>query len=171
VSSSSGTALPASLTVAEVYRGTLGDAAARNELVSQLNLGQAVVNYIGHGSNEIWHANLLTTAAALHLNHDRLPLWLPMTCLNGYFQAPYGDSLSEALLKAPSRGAVAFWASSGLTESADKLTIDDPLVRLLFSPTTTTLGDTTVAAKAATTNLYVRRTWILLGDPTTRLRP
>ena len=130
-----------------------------------------MVNYIGHGSNEIWHANLLTTDVALHLKHDRLPLWLPMTCLNGYFQAPYGDSLAEALLKAPYGGAVAVWASSGLTESADQLPIDDPLVHLLFSPTPTTLGDATLAAKAATTNLDVRRTWILLGDPTTRLRP
>ena len=162
--------LPATVTVAEVYRGQLWDGAA-SQLESQLNLGQAVVNYIGHGSNEVWHGNLLTTDAALQLKHDRLPVWLPMTCLNGYFQAPYGDSLAEALLKAPSGGAVAVWASSGLTESKDQLPIDEALVRLLFSGAPTTLGDATLAAKAAAKDLDVRQTWILFGDPTTRLRP
>jgi hypothetical protein len=162
-------ALPATFTVAEVYRGQLGDGAA-SQLVSQLNLGQAVVNYIGHGSTQVWHGNLLTTDAARTLDHDRLPVWLPMTCLNGFFQEPYGDSLAEALLKAPSGGAVAVWASSGLTESADQLPIDEALVRLLFSGTPITLGDATRAAKIATTDRDVRTTWILFGDPTTRLR-
>ena len=56
------------------------------------------------------------------------------------------------------------WASSGLTESGSQLPIDEALVRLLFSGTTT-LGDATRAAKAATTDMDVRRTWILFGDP------
>jgi hypothetical protein len=161
--------LPATVTVTELFRGQLWDAAT-STLTNQLNLGQAVVNYIGHGSNEVWRGNLLTSDAALQLKHDRLPLWLPMTCLNGYFQAPYGDSLAEALLKAPSGGAVAVWASSGLTESGDQLPIDEALVRLLFSDTSTTLGDATLAAKAAAKDPDIRRTWILFGDPTTRLR-
>jgi hypothetical protein len=42
-------------------------------------------------------------------------------------------------------------------------------VRALFAGTTT-LGDATRAAKAATPDMDVRRTWILLGDPTTKLR-
>ena len=71
---------------------------------------------------------------------------------------------------APAGGAVAVWASSGLTESNDQLPIDEALVRLLFSGTPITLGDATLAAKAAATNPDVRRTWILFGDPTTRLR-
>jgi len=161
--------LPATVWVAEVYRGQLWDAAT-SLLARQLNLGQAVVNYIGHGSTQVWHGNLLTTDAALQLKHHRLPVWLPMTCLNGFFQEPYADSLAEALLKAPFGGAVAVWASSGLTESEAQLPIDEALLRLLFSGTSTTLGDATRAAKAATTDMDVRRTWILFGDPTTRLR-
>jgi hypothetical protein len=164
-------ALPATVWVAEVYRGQLWDAAT-SLLARQLNLGQAVVNYIGHGSTQVWHGNLLTTDAALQLKHHRLPVWLPMTCLNGFFQEPYADSLAEALLKAPFGGAVAVWASSGLTESASQVLIDEALMRLLFpaSGQGPTLGDATRAAKAATTDVDVRRTWILFGDPTTRLR-
>jgi hypothetical protein len=164
--------VPAALTAAEVYRGQLGDAAAKTELTDQLALGQAVVNYIGHGSMEVWHGNLLTTDQARTLSNQQLPVWLPMTCLNGYFQAPYADSLAEALLEAPSGGAVAVWASSGLTESRAQIPIDEALVRFLLPSegTAMTLGDATRAAKAATPDMDVRRTWILFGDPSTRLR-
>ena len=47
---------------------------------------------------------------------------------------------------------------------------NEALVRLLFSGTPITLGDATLAAKHASTNTDVRRTWILFGDPTTRLK-
>jgi hypothetical protein len=64
------------------------------------------------------------------------------------------------------------WASSGLTESEAQLPIDEALVRLLFpaSGQGPTLGDAMRAAKAAASDMAVRRTWILFGDPTTRLR-
>jgi hypothetical protein len=38
-----------------------------------------------------------------------------MTCLNGLFHDVYTESLAEAMLKAQQGGAVAVWASSGLT--------------------------------------------------------
>jgi hypothetical protein len=163
--------LPSTVWVAEVFRGQLGDGPAKDLLARQLNLGQTLINYIGHGSVGIWHGDLLTTEEARALRNSWFPFVASMTCLNGYFQAPYGDSLAEALLKAPFGGAVAVWASSGLTESGDQLPIDEALVRLLFSGPSTTLGDATIAAKAAASDTDVRSTWIFFGDPTTRLRP
>jgi hypothetical protein len=44
------------------------------------------------------------------------------------------------------------------------------LIRLLFNGQHLTLGEATVRAKAATTDMDVRRTWILFGDPTTKLK-
>jgi hypothetical protein len=90
--------------------------------------------------------------------------------LNGFFDDPFQVTMAEAFLAAPAGGAVAVWASSGLTESGDQLPIDEALVRLLFSGTPITLGDATRAAKAAASDMDVRRTWILFGDPTTSLR-
>jgi len=94
-----------------------------------------------------------------------------MTCLNGFFQDPREASIAEALLDAPG-GAVAVWASSGLTESASQVLIDEALLRLLFPRygTAQTLGDATRAAKAATTDPDVRTTWILFGDPSAKLK-
>ena len=44
------------------------------------------------------------------------------------------------------------------------------LMRLLFDGRSRTLGEATMRAKAAISDLDVRRTWILFGDPTTRLK-
>jgi hypothetical protein len=43
-------------------------------------------------------------------------------------------------------------------------------MQLLFAAKKPTIGQAVAAAKAATSDLDVRRTWILLGDPTTRLQ-
>jgi hypothetical protein len=40
----------------------------------------------------------------------------------------------------------------------------------LFNGQRLTIGEVMMRAKAAVSNGDVRRTWILLGDPTTRLR-
>jgi hypothetical protein len=105
-------------------------------------------------------------------NGDRLPLFVLMTCLNGYFQDAALDSLAEALIKAESGGAVAVWGSSGMTRPEAQAKLNREAYRLLFSEASVrpTLGEALKQAKAAVADLDVRRTWVLLGDPTMRLR-
>jgi hypothetical protein len=160
--------VPSSVWVSEILRGQVGDAAAQSELTSQLNLGQTLVSYVGHGTVDAWHGGVLTAAQAAALRNYYFPFVVTMTCLNGYFSDPQQQSLAGALLDGPG-GAVAVWASSGLTESTAQIPMGEALMRLLFSGTTT-LGDATRAAKAATDDMDVRRTWMLFGDPTTRMR-
>ena len=93
-----------------------------------------------------------------------------MTCLNGQFYDLWTESLAEALLKAPAGGAAAVWASSALTEPSAQAPMDEELFRGLFAGAAARLGDATARAKAATSDLDVRRSWILFGDPTMRLR-
>jgi hypothetical protein len=93
-----------------------------------------------------------------------------MTCLNGFFQDVYSDSLAEALLKARQGGAVAVWTSSGLTDPDKQAVMNKELVRLLFNEESLTLGEAVKKAKTAVNDQDVRRTWILFGDPTTRLK-
>jgi hypothetical protein len=93
-----------------------------------------------------------------------------MTCLNGFFQAPYTDSLAEVLFKAEQGGGVAVWTSSGLTVPNEQALMDQELMRLLFGTEPMPLGEAVRRAKAATTDQDVRRTWILFGDPTTKLK-
>jgi hypothetical protein len=126
---------------------------------------------MGHGSLEVWRGDLLTTTDAESLiNGLQLPLFVNMTCLNGFFQAPYADSMAEALLKAQGGGAIAIWASSGLTEPDAQALMNKEMIRLLFNGQSLTIGEAMKRAKAATNDADVRKTWILFGDPTTRLK-
>ncbi|HXI88845.1 MAG TPA: C25 family cysteine peptidase [Blastocatellia bacterium] len=72
-------------------------------------------------------------------------------------------------------GAVAVWASDGMTFPADQASINQQLYRLLFGAgdpkaPPMTLGEATQRAKAATAEADVRRTWILFGDPSMRVK-
>ncbi len=126
--------LPAPILVRKIFRGQFSsDAQARAELLSGMNQGPLLVNFMGHGSLEVWRGDLLTTDDAENLiNGLQLPLFVNMTCLNGFFQAPYADSMAEALLKAQGGGGIAIWASSGLTEPDKQTVMNKELIRLLF---------------------------------------
>ncbi len=161
--------IPGSLSVNEIFRGR--SAAARTDLLNLINQGQLLVNYFGHGSTQIWNGNLLTYTDALNLtNSPNLPFFVSTTCLNGFFQDPYSESLAEGLLKAPLGGAVAVWTSSGLTDPEDQVPLNEELIQLLFNGQGLTIGEAVKRAKQAVTNSDVRRTWILFGDPTLRLK-
>jgi len=164
-----GELLAGSMGVTEILRGR--STTARSDLLNLLNQGQLLVNYVGHGSTKIWNGNLLTSTDAWNLtNSPYLPFLVSMTCLNGFFQDPYSESLAETFLKAERGGAVAVWTSSGLTLPGEQAVMNLELIRLLFNGQGLTIGEAIMRAKRAVTNSDIRRTWILFGDPTLRLR-
>lgn len=123
------------------------------------------MNYSGHGSVDLWRGNLLTAQdVSLLSNTGRLSIFLLMTCLNGYFHDPGLDSLAESLLKAENRGAVAVWASSGMTDPGSQAAVNQEMIKVMFGGPTT-LGEAVAKAKASPGNQDIRRTWILFGDP------
>ena len=163
--------MPAGLPVQTINRSAADDATTHQQIVASINAGPRVANYFGHGSNGVWTgASILSNNDTASLtNTNRLSVFTMMTCFNGYFQDPYNDSLSEALLKSPG-GAVAVWASTTLTGPEGQNDIGAQFYRLLFSSPSITLGEASRAAKAVTNDADVRRTWTLFGDPATRLR-
>jgi Peptidase family C25 len=172
-SSQTQTLLPAGIDIQTINRAEVGnDGLMRGEIVNALNQGPMIVNYYGHGSVGVWTgAGLLDVDAAASLtNTNRLSLYVMMTCLNGYSHDAFVDSLGEAALKAPNGGAAAVWASSGFTEAQPQFVMDLEFYRQLFGTPPLRLGEATRNAKAAISDLDVRRTWMLLGDPTMRMR-
>jgi Peptidase family C25 len=163
--------LPQSMTVSDVFAGTLGLSAARQQLIAGINSGQLLVNYEGHGSVQVWANNLFDDTVASSLtNGNKLPVFAIMNCLNGFFHDVFAQSLAESLMLAPNGGAVAVWASSGLTEPDPQFQMDSAFVRILFAQPSITLGDAISAAKAGIGDSDVRRTFVLFGDPTMRLK-
>ena len=168
--------IPASVKIEQLNRGQLDQATAKAKLLASLKAGQRLVNYTGHGSVSNWRGNLLTSDEARELeNRNHLPLFIMMDCLNGYFQDVVNSSLAEELVKAERGGAIAAWASSGLTTPGEQSRMNQQIIRLLFGIDGTdnqpmTLGEIARKAKAITDNKDIRRTWILFGDPTLRIQ-
>ena len=144
----------------------------RQQLVDAINQGQVLVNYAGHGSVEQWSfADLFDNSGASALqNSNRLPVFIVMDCLNGFFHDVFTQSLAETLLLAPNGGAAAVWASSGFTDAAPQAAMDRALIQSLVSDPTQPLGRAILAAKKLTGDSDVRRTWILFGDPAMRIQ-
>ena len=130
------------------------------------------MNYAGHGSVEQWsNQGVFGDAGAAALaNGERLPVFVLMTCLNGFFADLFTESLAEGLMLSPNGGGAAVWASSGLSEPSVQAVMNQELFRQLFTKPSITLGEAIIRAKSAVSDLDVRRTWILFGDPTMRLR-
>jgi hypothetical protein len=101
-------------------------------------------------------------------------MFVLMTCLNGQFHHPQLNTLATGLMNARQGGAIAVWASSGLTEAPSQATMNQRFYRELFQLDqqghSLRLGDAVFRAKSVIDDLDVRRTWILFGDPSMRLR-
>ena len=71
------------------------------------------------------------------------------------------DSLAEALLKTERGGAVAVWASTGMTNPKAQAGMNRDLYRLVFGAGTSgmRLGDMTARAKAVIGDRDIRVTW------------
>ncbi|MGA8408216.1 MAG: C25 family cysteine peptidase [Candidatus Acidiferrales bacterium] len=159
--------LPPSVVTTTILADGQAPNVVSQQILDAVNSGALLVNYTGHGSEEQWSfADLLddTSAGAL-TNGGRLPVFLLMDCLNGFFHDVYATSLSTSLLMAPNGGAVAVWASSGFTTAPPQASMDQALLRTLAANPSLPLGQAILKAKSNITDPDVRRTWILFGDP------
>jgi hypothetical protein len=130
------------------------------------------VDYQGHGAEQQWSFVDLfdSTDAAALTNGGRMPVYLLMDCLNGFFQDVYAESLAEAILLAPNGGGIAVWASSGFTDQAPQASMNQAFLHQLTSHPKMPLGWLIQQTKAGTSDNDVRRTWILFGDPSLKLQ-
>lgn len=165
--------VPQTLTKQKIYLASQASpAACEANIINTINSGVALVNYQGHGNVNVWSgSSIFTTTDAQNLtNGNRLPLVIVADCLNGLFNDPVLEGLGETILKAPLGGGVAAYASSGETIPDGQQEMSIKVFQLLFGPQSMALGDVTKQAKGAvTSDLDVRRTWILLGDPSMKI--
>lgn len=140
-------------------------------IISALNQGVGILNYVGHGGVDIWGDELVLQSedADILVNGDRLPIFTTFTCLNGYFNHPDIDALSETLLWASDGGVVAAVAPSGRSFTSQQTPLADVFYSLLLSGEIATVGEALQISKvraSETQNLAdVIHTFNLLGDP------
>jgi hypothetical protein len=162
--------LPSELKIQEVKRGESDTETAIAKTKEAISKGVKVLNYYGHGSINLVQDNILTSEDAAETNNESLPLMVMMTCLTGYFQDASLDSIAESWLKVR-HGAIAVWASSGLTIPTGQTRMAQEFYKQIFrQKASLTLGEAAMKAKTVTSDADVRKTWNLFGDPTMRIR-
>ena len=149
----------------------LGAPATRDAIVGAFEREPRLVSYLGHGGIHLWADERLfdTSRVATLPTSTRLPLVLTMNCLNGYFHFPYFDSLSEALVKAEGRGAIAAFSPSGLSQNAPAHRYHEALLQELTHGDHVRLGDAILQAQksylASGVLPELLQIFHLIGDP------
>jgi Peptidase family C25/Propeptide_C25/Fibronectin type III domain len=149
----------------------------RNALITQINGGTAVLSYVGHGSFDLWGANLtfFTAADATQLtNGSLLPFMINVNCLSGGFQYFVASgSLGEAMTNNPGGGAIATFAPSGLSNVSVGTLVGDQLFGPLFGrEEQRILGPATLSLRTALWSggyAIDAQSYTFLGDPATVL--
>ena len=150
-------------------------AGTRPAIQDAMNSGLSLLSYVGHGGAAVWASeNVWNSWDAPSLQaQSRQPVLLTMNCLNGYFVAPAFDSLSESLLKAEGRGAIAGFSPSGLSLDGPAHQYHRALMAELTGGKHERLGDAVLAAQKAyaQTGLMPELLGVyhLLGDPAMRI--
>jgi hypothetical protein len=151
------------------------DTDAKSRLINEINTGRFFINYAGHGSTGVWATNSFfgKADAAVLTNGSNLSVFTMLTCFNGFFTQPSvaSDGLAETLLKAPNGGAVAAWASTGETTPDVQEIMATRFYRQLSLGNMKRLGDLINDSKTViNAGRDVRLSWVLLGDPTLKVR-
>ena len=176
--------LPTPYTSQKIYFGVTHDTIpdANNAIINAINEGRLLVNYIGHSNRPNWAQERLLSVddiPGLEKNVGRLPMMVPMTCLEGAYHYPSSDikdysSLAESLLRAVDKGAIASFSPTGFGVATGHDFLNKGLYEAIFSDDIYQVGPATTQAKLylySNTGLYrdLLDTYLLFGDPATSL--
>ena len=145
-------------------------------ILDAINNGTLFLNYIGHGSPELWaHEVIFEKSVVLpQLKNDKYFFLCAATCDFGYFDIPNYKSAAEALMFLPNTGAIASYSSNRLVFSGANHFLNYTFVDLLFDSPRDTLNLPISIGKASFKYKENHSTindqkYNIFGDPTLRL--
>ncbi|MEM7349305.1 MAG: C25 family cysteine peptidase, partial [Acidobacteriota bacterium] len=176
---------PFDLDVDRVYVDLLGPAAARQQLLDDIDDGAALIHFLGHGNLMQMgdDAGLLLTSDVPSLtNAERQPILTAMTCALGRYDRIFFDTLSESLVLQDGGGVIALWAPTGFSFNAEAVQLAEGFLPSFFEGSSAGSGPDTLGeavaeslanylANAEEPRAFIPFVYTLLGDPVVRLQP
>jgi len=167
--------LLAGRTTRKIYYSQQG-ANTRAQIEQAFDDGPSFMSYVGHGGTVVWASeNFFNYLDVANLQAQaQQPLLLTMNCLNGFFQFPPLNSLSEELLKADGKGVIAAFSPSGLSVDEAAHVYHKAVLSEILSGRHERLGDALLAAQRNYANSgafpELLSIYHLFGDPALELR-
>ncbi len=118
---------------------------ATEDLLSLINRGTLMVNYVGHGASNQWadEALLLTNDALSRMhNEGRTPMINAFSCTVGRFESLTGEGMSEQFVKQKGVGAIAAVSSTRESFPGPNLALAGAFYRRAFPPDSAREGQT-----------------------------
>ncbi|MGI9554220.1 MAG: C25 family cysteine peptidase, partial [Thermodesulfobacteriota bacterium] len=95
-------------------------ALAQTQMIGEINGGQRLVMFDGHGSPGAWTFNMLfTDSEAGNLTNSSPNVVIPLACYTTYYESPGTESLADQLLFNPSGGSVVVSGAAVLSSLVD----------------------------------------------------
>jgi hypothetical protein len=140
---------------------------ARKILKHDLDKGNVLVHFLGHGGQFIWRVGPIGDLFTLDdvdalTNAGRYPMVLSMTCFSAPFDHPTEDSIGERFLRDPGKGAIAFFGASWM--NWPNPVNSRAMIESLLTPGES-IGDAILAVKHKATDPVFVQMYNLLGDP------
>ncbi|TFH65954.1 MAG: type IX secretion system sortase PorU [Candidatus Zixiibacteriota bacterium] len=150
--------------------------AAREAIIRSVNNGTLLVNFVGHGSPNLWADERMFRRIQdipRLQNSDRLPLIFNASCSIGFFDDPLSEGMGEEFLRYPAGGAVGTVSATRLVYSRPNFLFNQAAFGQLFSDKDYTIAEAVFVAKLLRQGSWDARDndrkYIYLGDPLTRL--
>lgn len=151
---------------------------ARTAILTGINAGKLLVNYIGHGTYKQWANEGFFKASDVAglTNGDKLPIFLAMTCYDGFYHYPLAQSLNyestaEVVTRADGKGAIASWSATGLGIATGHDYLNRGFFNAIFTGHLNTLGQAAATGIlnlwSTGNNLDLIDTYLVFGDPAT----
>ena len=155
---------------------------ARNDIISAWNDGMLLIDYVGHGSPNVWaHEDVFRRTRDLPqlANGDRLPLVYTASCSIGLFDDPHEQGMGEELLRLSGGGGIGVISATRLVFSQPNIDLNRAVFQYLFDPIWLTVGQALFAGLIQRQYMQPSpppplpiendRKYVLLGDPFMRL--
>lgn len=144
-------------------------------LTRAVNKGYSIVNFTGHGSEQVWmQERILDPNTTRELsNNPRLPLFVTATCEFGRNDNPLLISTAELLLLRKNAGAIALVTTTRPVNSSTNFSLNKAFYASFFGASTEMkdLGTLFRETKNNSVRGISNRNFSLLGDPSLRLGP
>ena len=138
-------------------------------LKSQIKKGSFIINFLGHGNENLWTEEEILTKDDISAltNRNRLPVFVTATCEFGRYDDPLQVSGAEELLLLETGGGIALLTTSRPVFASTNFSLNKAFHENVFNREAR-LGDIISITKNNGLEGRVNRNFTLLGDPMMR---